>query len=213
MIQSADRIIAISGSTKRDILRFFPETDPAKISVVHLGASMPAVDESLPSPAEVDYVLFVGSRGGYKNFLRFVEAMRPVLEARKDICVLCIGGGGFTASELEAIGSLRSRYCQASADDETLARAYAHALCFVFPSEYEGFGIPLLESFACNCPLVCAKSSSFPEVAGGAAEYFDPLSVDEMSAAILRVVDDEGSSSNSFLHSKHLNLAIIICPP
>lgn len=66
--------------------------DPAKIAVVHLGASMPAVDGSLPSPVEGDYVLFVGNRGGYKNFLRFVEAMRPVLEARKDLCVFCIGG-------------------------------------------------------------------------------------------------------------------------
>ena len=192
MLRAADRIIAISESTKRDILRFFPDIDPGKISVVHLGASMPAHDDSQPSPIDGDYVLFVGVRGGYKNFLRFVEAMRPILEMRRDISVFCVGGGGgFSAVELEAIGGQISRYHKASLDDEKLAQAYANALCFVFPSEYEGFGIPILESFACNCPLVCSNSSSFPEVAGDAAEYFDPLNVDEMSAKILRVIDDE----------------------
>ena len=71
-----------------------------------------------------------------------------------------------------------------------MRQAYANAECFVFPSQYEGFGIPVLESFACNCPLVCSNSSSLPEVAGNAAEYFDPLNTEDMSAKILRVIED-----------------------
>ncbi len=66
----------------------------------------------------------------------------------------------------------------------------------MFPSQYEGFGIPVLESFACNCPLVCSNSSSLPEVAGDSAEYFDPLNTEEMTAKILKVIDDEDLREN-----------------
>ena len=62
----------------------------------------------------------------------------------------------------------------------------------MFPSEYEGFGIPILEAFACNCPVVCANASSLPEVAGEAAEYFDPLNIDDIAGKIENVIHDEG---------------------
>ena len=149
-----------------------------------------ARDES-KNPLGRRYVLFVGYRGWYKNFLRFVRAMRPILEKDNDLCVLCVGGGAFTAEELVEIGGMSSRYFQRALDDDSLAQAYANAECFVFPSEYEGFGIPLLEAFACSCPVLSSNISSLPEVAGDAAEYFSPFSVSEMSAKILRVMEDD----------------------
>ena len=152
---------------------------------------MPELDSRGTNPLGKRYVLFVGNRSWYKNFARFAEAMYPILEARPDLYVLCAGGGSFKPSDLEAMGSLSNRYIQRGLDDETLRQAYANAECFVFPSEYEGFGIPVLEAFACSCPLVCSNSSSLPEVAGDAAEYFDPLDVEDMSAKILKVLEDD----------------------
>ena len=100
-------------------------------------------------------------------------------------------GGGLTNDELGSAQSLSSRFIQANLNDDELRQAYANAECFVFPSQYEGFGIPVLESFACNCPLVCSNSSSLPEVAGDAAEYFDPLNTEEMTSKILKVIEDD----------------------
>ena len=76
-------------------------------------------------------------------------------------------------------------------DDQTLSYAYSHALCFVFPSLYEGFGIPTLEAFACNCPVVLSNTSSMPEVGGDAAEYINPYDVNDMTQKIQNVLNDE----------------------
>ena len=79
---------------------------------------------------------------------------------------------------------------QLNANDAVLAYAYSHAQCFVFPSIYEGFGIPTLEAFACNCPVVLSNSSSMPEVGGDAAVYFNPEKVDEIAKGIRSVLND-----------------------
>ena len=194
IVRQADRIIAVSENTKRDIIGYYPDIDPAKISVIYHGASM-AVHEGGTASFEHmqgrDYILFVGLRGMYKNFARFVEAMRPVLARHKDIHVFCAGGGAFTSAERELFGEYAPRFYQAGLNDRELAEAYSNALCFVFPSEYEGFGIPILEAFACGCPVVCSNTSSLPEVAEDSAVYFDPVNVDGMSEAVERVIENE----------------------
>ena len=137
------------------------------------------------------YILFVGARGGYKNFTRFIEAMHKILDRHKELHVFCAGGGAFTDEEKRFFGEYASRIHQAGLSDEELADAYAGAECLVFPSEYEGFGIPIMEAFACGCPVVCSEASCFPEVADEAARYFDPLNPEDMSVKILEVLDDE----------------------
>ena len=191
MFHAAAHIIAISENTKKDILRIFPDIDSGKISVIYLGSSMQTPISAGKNPLGNPYVLFVGARWSYKNFARFVASMRPILERLGDLRVLCAGGGEFSADEIALMGKMSSRYVQRNMNDDELAQAYANAECFVFPSEYEGFGIPVLEAFACGCPLVCSNSSSLPEVGGEAAEYFDPFNVEDMSAKILRVIEDE----------------------
>lgn len=191
MLHAAAHVIAISENTKNDILRIFPDISPEKISVIYHGSSMQTPTSAGENPLGRPYVLFVGARWSYKNFVRFVMAMRPILERHGDLKVLCAGGGEFSADEFALMGEMSSRYVQRNMNDDELAQAYANAECFVFPSEYEGFGIPVLESFACECPLVCSNASSLPEVANNATEYFDPFNVDDMSAAIMRVIEDE----------------------
>ena len=192
LMHKADRIIAISESTKKDILRLYPDIDEKKISVIYIGSNFNASDtkerdERFPSR----YVLFVGTRRIYKNYDRFFESMIPILEDDRDLHLVCIGGGKFTEQELARQKKYEDRIHQMTVDDQTLCYAYSHALCFVFPSLYEGFGIPTLEAFACNCPVVLSNTSSMPEVGGNAVEYINPYDVNDMTQKIQNVLNDE----------------------
>ena len=93
MIHAADSIIAISENTKKDLLELYPDIDADKISVIYHGNSMPETQSAGKNPLDRPYVFFVGGRGGYKNFTRFAEAMRPILEMYPELCVFCAGGG------------------------------------------------------------------------------------------------------------------------
>lgn len=193
-LHEADRIISVSENTKRDLLTIYPDIQPEKVSVIHHGASMTHRDRT-PERLELmnsrDYVIFVGNRAGYKNFSGFFEAMKAIMNVHKDLCILCTGGGAFTHDELDVIRGYEARVIQAGLSDDDLVSAYSHALCFVFPSLYEGFGLPILEAFACDCPVVCSNSSSLPEVAGDAAMYFNGNDSDDIADKITRVIESE----------------------
>ena len=90
------------------------------------------------------------------------------------------------------IGNNIERVVQMNTDDDILAKAYERANCFVFPSFYEGFGIPTLEAFACNCPAIISNTSSMPEVGGQAVLYFDPNNQEEMRVQIEKAITDDG---------------------
>jgi glycosyltransferase involved in cell wall biosynthesis len=138
------------------------------------------------------YLLYVGNRDIYKNFIPFLVAVSPILQ-QYDLGLICAGGGGFNEVEHKAIKShgVESYVEQRSITDPILAQLYSHAVAFVFPSLYEGFGIPILESMACRCPCVLSDRSSLPEIAGEAALYFNPDNVDDMRAAITKILDDK----------------------
>lgn len=193
-LHEADKIISVSEHTKRDLLNIYPDIEPEKICVIYRGASMTHRDNTpgkLAFMNDKDYVLFVGNRASYKNFAKFFEAMKTVMNVHRDLCVLCTGGGEFTQSEREMIHGYEDRVIQAGLSDDELVSAYSHALCFVFPSLYEGFGLPLLEAFACECPVICSNSSSLPEVADYAAEYFDGNDSDDIADKIMRVIESD----------------------
>ena len=96
----------------------------------------------------------------------------------------------FTAAELElfATWNISDRLVQISANDAQMASLYRHALCFVFPSHYEGFGIPILEAFSNGCPVCLSNASCFPEVAGDAAIYFNPHDAQSMADALQELI-------------------------
>ncbi len=188
--ERADRIIAISECTKNDLVRLLG-ISPGRIDVVHHGNSLtlPPGHEDIRMPLPERYILFVGQRQAYKNFTRFARAAARLMQQDDSLHLACIGGGAFRPAELELLESLRirPRTQQLSVTDAELAVAYKRSLAFVYPSEYEGFGLPILEAFACGAPVICARASCFPEVAGNAALYFDPLSVDDMAARMEQV--------------------------
>lgn len=196
-VNRADHIISISHSTKRDLCSFF-DIPPNKVSVIHLGCDKFVYndDENLRK-SSVDwprpFLLYVGSRGGYKNFNRLLKAVALCPALKDNFDVVAFGGGAFNASEKSLICSLgfkNNAVRQVGGSDEVLARLYNEASAFIYPSVYEGFGLPPLEAMAHNCPVVTSNSSSMPEVVGNAGEYFDPLDVESQSDAICKVVFD-----------------------
>lgn len=194
LAQKATKIIAVSENTKKDIIRFF-NIDANKIEVIHLGSSFNVngnsdikIDISLPKK----YILFVGDRNGYKNFELFIKAITPLLIEDDELKVICVGGRGFKEVEKEKFKRLNiaNEVSQYSVNDNVLECLYRKAVAFVSPSLYEGFGIPILEAFSCGCPVMVSNASSFPEVAGDAAIYFDPTEKLSMLHSIQKVIYD-----------------------
>jgi len=191
LIAKADHIIAISESTKKDLQKLF-DVDDKRISVIHLSNYVPVRLGSQEEAPVDDYMLFVGDRFGYKNFDRFLRAAAPLL-IKHSIKLVCAGGGAFNANETRLINELHvtGKVQQSSVSDIALAGLYKNAIAFIYPSLYEGFGLPVLEAFANNCPLIVSNTSSLPEVAGDAAEYFDPADTGSITFAIDKVISNK----------------------
>lgn len=197
LVKKASKIIAISENTKKDLIETFNVADD-KIKVIYLGSSM-NFDEKIENTLELPqkYILFVGNRNSYKNFVRFVEAVSLIINEDQEISVICVGDGKFDDSENFLLNRLKVRdhFYQYDVDDHTLTEFYKRALVFVFPSLYEGFGIPILEAFACKCPLACSETSSLPEIAGDGSIYFNPYDKGSIYFAIKKIIYDEKLSS------------------
>ncbi len=176
-VDRADHLICVSQNTRHDLIAIHPAA-AAKSSVALLGVDRPVGAPPAPpiSPAARPYLLHVGPRRSYKNFdgLLAAFAASPIL--RGDFDLLAVGGGAFDPQEIATIASLglSAQVRQRGADDDALRRLYAGAAVFVYPSLYEGFGIPLLEAMAAGCPVVAMNISSVPEVCGPAAIYAQP---------------------------------------
>ena len=191
MIYKSDHIIAISQSTKKDILELYPDIPEDKITVIYHGISANTENNiSFNKDFPSRYVLFVGQRRTYKNFLTFFKAMKEIMNYDNEICILSIGGGAFDEEELTVMEGYTDRVLQMDCDDMMLTQAYRQAICFVFPSLYEGFGMPTLEAFENECPVILSNTSSMPEVGGDAVLYFDPLDVNQLKEQILKVAND-----------------------
>lgn len=186
LMERAAHIIAVSENTKKDIVELVG-IDEKKISVIHHGYAQTVKPEP---PLFENYILFVGERRGYKNFKRFMQAVAPILKARRDLKVVCTGNP-FEKGEkqfFEMLGIV-GQVEQLKATDAMLASLYQHALVFVYPSLYEGFGIPILEAFTNHCPVCVSDRSCFPEVGQEAVLYFDPESLDSIRETISRVLN------------------------
>ncbi|RCR71063.1 glycosyltransferase family 4 protein [Larkinella punicea] len=184
IIDRATAVIAISENTKRDLIAYY-NIPPERVRVIYLGSSVSLEENTAEQSTTPPYLLFVGNRGMYKNFFSFIRAAAPLLLSHQ-IRVICAGGGPFSPEEEVVIRQLNIHDLveQQPIDDASLRRLYSQALGFVFPSLYEGFGIPVLEAFACGCPCLLSNRSSLPEVAGSAALYFDPENRDSIHDAI-----------------------------
>jgi glycosyltransferase involved in cell wall biosynthesis len=196
-VERADHVICISDSTRNDLIRLF-NVPEQKTTTVYLAADVSPTprDDAARATAEHPrpYLLYVGMRGGHKNFSGLVDAVAGSPRLRSDFDVVAFGGGDFSDAERSAIdgASLSAdRVHHVSGDDAVLNALYANAGAFVYPSLYEGFGLPPLEAMTYNCPVVSSNTSSMPEVIGDAGEYFPPTDIGAMSRAIESVVYSE----------------------
>lgn len=203
----ADAIVAVSHSTGREVegilgvarerIHVVPNGVPAffrRLPAVELADRIAARPELADLPRR--FVLSVGTHTPRKNFARLIAAMARV---RGDVALVLAGPSGQARASAEAharsLGvSGRVRFVDYPDDDGLLA-LYNLAALFVYPSLYEGFGIPVLEAMACGTPVACSDNSSIPEVAGEAGVLFDATSEAAMAAAIDRVLADEALSS------------------
>ena len=194
-IKAADHVFCISENTRNDVLRLTGISE-SKTSVVHLAASdvfRPLAQKELEglyargAHLRKAFLLFVGGRDHYKNFQTLLRSYGK-WEGKSDFLLIAAGGSPtWTEEERALIDSLRLSkrvICLGSVPDETLAQLYNAARCFVFPSEYEGFGLPLLEAMACGTPVAAANVSSIPEVTAQAAVCFDPNSEESIRGAL-----------------------------
>lgn len=190
-VNRAQHIICVSNNTKQDLMRLF-DIPEAKISVIHLG-----IDQqqscNLAITIEKPYLLYVGHRDEYKNFEGLLKAFAQSNRLKQDFDIIAFGSHPFTPKEINYMRSLGIKEGQVKhwqGGDDILAALYQQAEAFVYPSLYEGFGIPPLEAMANGCPVISSHISSMPEVIDDAAEYFDPCLVDTMIHAIERVLYD-----------------------
>jgi len=135
------------------------------------------------------FLLVVASANPSKNLVRLVEAFGR-LDRSEGLRLVIVGGGNvrvFADADLPVTdGVVRL----GAVDDSALKALYCHAQALIVPSLYEGFGLPPLEAMSCGCPVAAARAAALPEVCGDAALYFDPLSVDDIAAALQRLVND-----------------------
>jgi len=192
-IGHASSYISISESTARDLVKFFPDITPDEVTVAHCGVAptfTPATTTEISAfkhkyGISKPYFLLVGAGGNYKNAILFFRAFAQ-LYSKEGFEIVCTGSGVTLANEYReyAAGSIVHSLILS---DEELKVAYSGAVALVYPSLYEGFGMPVAEALACGCPAIACANASIPEVAGEAAIYVDAKDVDALTDALCEV--------------------------
>lgn len=199
-MKRAERILTVSESSKRELQYFFPQYSD---KIRNIGAALPKsfvpmdtgqVQEILRKfRLKNRFVLSVGTVEPRKNLAFTIRSMAPVLK-REELTLVIAGRSAWGSSEVEKIiesqglesNVIRTGYIT----DSELQALYSTAQALLFPSLYEGFGLPVLEAFSCGCPVVTSDVSSMPEVAGNAALLIDPTKPEELRRAVERVMYD-----------------------
>jgi mannosyltransferase len=191
-LKKASGIICISESTKKDLLRFYPDLNKTLIKTIYIGVG----DQFFPIEknqriAELSqfdarllpekYILFVGDRSPYKNF----EIAVNTAIQNSDLAFVVVGGKEFSSAELDKVKPLENRIFHFKGIDSSLLNLlYNNAFCLLYPSSYEGFGIPVVEAMKAGCPVIAVNCSSIPEVAGDAGLLVNELTADAFSSKI-----------------------------
>lgn len=193
-IQHAVAYIAVSENTARDLVKFFPDISLESVTVAQNGINhkifAPASSEDINRfrtkyGISKPYFILVGAGGGYKNTILFFKAFAQ-LYSRQGFEIVCTGSGSLLETEFRNY-TWGSVVHMLQLSDEELSTAYSGAVALVYPSQYEGFGLPVLEAIACGCPVITCPNASIPEVAGEAVLYVNDEDVDGLANALCDV--------------------------
>ncbi|MEA3211416.1 MAG: hypothetical protein QOE70_4473 [Chthoniobacter sp.] len=206
-IKQASLYICVSQNTANDLARFHPGIPPEKITVSHNGVGF-----HQPSPERISafrgrhgiekpYFLISGGRSSYKNIIQFFKAFAQFHDERSAYAIVCTGPGESLQPEFAELAGNASLHLL-DLPDEELECAYAGAIALVYPSLYEGFGMPIIEAMACGCPVITSPNGPLPEVAGEAALYVASHDADETYRALRLIQQPE--IRNAFI-AKGLN--------
>lgn len=203
-VRRADRILADSTATKNDLIDIY-QLPEEKITVLLSGVNEQFVrvhDVSMVQAVRIKYkigtrpyILAVGTVQPRKNYVRLVKALKQIHSlGYSDVCLVIAGGRGWLNQELletlEVERMTNHVILTGFVVDEDLPALYSGAVCSAFISLYEGFGLPVLESMACETPVVASNISSIPEVAGTAAPLVNPYNIDEIVHVLAKMIDD-----------------------
>ncbi len=211
-IKKSDKIIAVSKSTKKDILKFYPIITADKIKVIHHGFDAELFQKEFDKKEIGDvlrkyklkfkeYLLYVGAIQPRKNLQILVKAFEKIKLQKKEnkkienLKLVLAGGEAWKADEV--LAEIKKSPVKddiiltGKVNFEDLSILYRSASVFIFPSLYEGFGIPILEAFASEVPVITANNSSLPEVGGKAVEYFNAFDCEELVRKIEKVLNDK----------------------
>ena len=192
-LKKADGVICVSEHTRSDLLRLY-DLDESRVVVAYNGNSLDKVPDPVVPSLEKPYFLFVGARNGWrKNFDVILRAL-VITPELKDIDLVCFGSIRFSVEEIahfKSIG-LADRIHYFGGNDAVLAGFYCNALGMIYPSRYEGFGLPPVEAMSLGCPVISSSAPPMPEIIGSAAIFFDSESEEELSVALLQCVGDSG---------------------
>jgi glycosyltransferase involved in cell wall biosynthesis len=180
----ASRVICISNDTRDALLRH-EVVDPARVTVIHTGnllANSSTLEKRLTLPSR--YFLFVGERSGRKGFFSLIRALQPILRRDPGLHLICTGNLSETERDYIQRHGIAEQVQSMAADDATLITLYRHAIALLYPSLYEGFGLPVIEAMHYGCPVFTTREGALAEVAGDAAVLLDPFDTGAMTTAI-----------------------------
>ena len=190
LMKKADKIIAISETTKADILKY-SDIKENKIEVILHGIDLRTTEDAIMPNLPKQYILFVGARWSYKNFHLAAQAFKHMVHKHPNLKLILAGGGPLTYGDSEFLlrNNILNKTIQISANDAELNTLYKNAICLIFPSLYEGFGFPILEAFKNNCPVLLSDCSCFKEIAGDAALYFEHNSFESLTGQLGKIIE------------------------
>ena len=194
-IQRADAIICISESTLQDLREYYP-AESEKASVIYLADELGAVQadqQGIESWLSNPYFLFVGGRVDYKNFQSLLPTFRKVHQKFPEFRLICVGKpfGQLEQKLIDEAGLGDAVFSIGHASDRQLKMLYQRCRAFVYPSLYEGFGIPLLEAMGCGAPILASDRSCFPEILGDAGWLFDPENGNDITEKLMAVASGD----------------------